>query len=232
MLNSDINKVEHIALAFSPEFHKSRLRLIYFSGIGGLLTFFEINPDSSLFGISFQDLTAGKIALMFLFLNTLFFVDHIIRLVEEGPITREKYRSAYHRYLIAAEALSRLARSLEISKESWNSQLQKIENLPGDCFDALQKAAVNDHHIVLHKILQQNQTTVNLLKAHNGDLAEIIPQHNHLQHPPYIPGKMGVIRLWIELVSGISAYFLFLWFAYGAEHLPEILAFIETFQAN
>ena len=208
-------KTEHLALAFSPEYHKSRLRLIYFSAIGGLLSFFEIKPDSSLFGMSFQGLTAEKVAFVFFLVNTVFLIDHLIRLFEEGPIIQNKYRSAYHRYSLAAESLEALVQNIDARINSWKSETSNLKNAL-EIFEANKNAAETAEQLdsSLSKLVQRCERASSQLRARTGEMLMVVPSFNDIQKPPYIPGKMGWVRLWIELLSGVVAYLGFLAFTH------------------
>lgn len=223
MANESGINIDHMALAFSPEFHRSRLRLIYFSGIGGLLTFFEIKPDSSLFGIGFQNLTAGKIALLFLFLNSIFFLDHIIRLIEEGPITNKKFRSAYQRYVVAADTVDSLAPQIQDRITLWDSECNNFSKTVSRINDRVEAIDLPEDLLKVKKELESKYGATNSqFHARLGEMQLIINDLNDWQLPAYVAGKMGFVRLWIELLSGVSAYCLFLWFAYGAQLASQL----------
>jgi len=78
-------------------FKISRNRLIYFSGIGILLKIFPIDPESSLFGIKFQNLEPDSVSMIFFYVSMALFLQFIVRMAEEFPALKGGYAESFKR---------------------------------------------------------------------------------------------------------------------------------------
>ena len=88
-----------MAVETSESFKKSRSRVIYFSSVGALLCFFPLDPESSsLFGLSFKNLSAETVSYLFFLFSIILFIEFLFHIFEEAPILWGQHANVFKRF--------------------------------------------------------------------------------------------------------------------------------------
>jgi hypothetical protein len=169
-----------MASELTEGFAKSRNRLIYFSGIGVLLSFFPIDPESSLFGIKFMNLESESVSLIFLIITTGVFLDFLVRLVEEAPALKGGHANVMERTDQYRFYLSQITDSL-------NEVKNKFREYSGKHSTEIAKELIATSDKI--------ESWANRAKSE--------------YRPGKITSFFGQLRIWLEFFSGLIIFVIY-----------------------
>jgi len=202
-------------ISFTPEFHKSRLRLIYFSSIGILISKYPLTEKISLLGLQFEGLTGDTVITIFLVFAFVVFVDHLIRLIEETPALVGKQNTAHERYTEISNEISVLYSQIDRRFRAWESEKKDVLSAREILSNAGMEGLVcTETGTSFSDLVRRFEGLEENMLINASDIERDMVKLKKVGKKRTYENGISVIRVWSEFLSGSVVWLLFIYFAF------------------